>query len=192
MAINTQTTVLPGVLIIEPRIFSDNRGYFLETFHSSKYNGIGITQEFIQDNLSLSKKDTIRGLHAQLGNPQHKLVRVVRGAVLDVAVDARPSSKTFGKHVAIELNADTHRQLFIPAGYFHGFCALENDTVVEYKCSAFYSPGDEATLLWNDPKLAIPWPSKSPLVSPKDREGLGLDEIASKVKAAAKVQACWS
>ena len=167
---NTIPTELPGVVIIEPRVFQDTRGFFFESYNARRYAAAGVTVTFVQDNHSSSLKGTIRGLHYQLCHPQAKLLRVIRGAVLDVAVDIRRGSPTFGKWVGVELSADNKRQLFIPAGFGHGFCALsDGGAELEYKCSAVYVADDQHGVLWNDPTIAIKWPVREPILSDADR-----------------------
>ena len=161
-------TALSGVLIIEPKVFGDARGFFIETFQVERYREIGITQPFVQDNHSRSQRGVLRGLHFQKTRPQGKLVRVSRGAVYDVAVDINPKSPTFGRYVGVELSDDNHRQLWIPAGYAHGFCVISEVADFEYKCTDLYFPEDEGGLIWNDPDVAIPWPIAEPSLSGKD------------------------
>lgn len=162
-------TVLPGVLIIEPKVFGDSRGFFLETFQVERYREIGITLPFVQDNHSRSQRGVLRGLHFQKTKPQGKLVRVSRGAVYDVAVDIDPASPTFGKHVGVELSDDNHRQFWIPPGYAHGFCVLSEIADFEYKCTELYYPEDEGGVIWNDPAIGISWPCQNPVLSQKDQ-----------------------
>lgn len=163
---------LAGLIQIEPRVFTDPRGYFLETFQSVRYAEAGLPTRWVQDNVSRSQRGTIRGLHYQSQQPQGKLVYVLRGAIWDVAVDLRQSSTTFGQWYGVELSDENHRQLYIPPGFAHGFCALTETADVFYKCTALYHPGDERTLLWNDPALGIDWPAIEPrLLSPKDEQG---------------------
>ena len=171
-------TALPGVLIIEPKVFGDARGFFIETFQVERYREIGITQPFVQDNHSRSQRGVLRGLHFQKTRPQGKLVRVSRGAVYDVAVDINPKSPTFGRYVGVELSDDNHRQLWIPAGYAHGFCVISAVADFEYKCTDFYFPEDEGGLIWNDPEVAIPWPIAQPSLSGKDTVLPTLRDIA--------------
>ena len=171
-------TALPGVLIIEPRVFGDARGFFIETFQVERYREIGITQPFVQDNHSRSQRGVLRGLHFQKTRPQGKLVRVSRGAVYDVAVDIDPKSSTFARYVGVELNDVNHRQLWIPAGYAHGFCVISAVADFEYKCTDFYFPEDEGGLIWNDPEVAIPWPIAQPSLSGKDTVLPTLRDIA--------------
>lgn len=166
---NIIPTELPGVVIIEPRVFHDARGFFFESYNAPRYAAAGITVTFVQDNHSSSAKGTIRGLHYQLRHPQAKLLRVIRGAVFDVAVDIRRGSPTFGKWVGVELSADNKRQLFIPAGFGHGFCALSDVTELEYKCSDVYVADDQHGVLWSDPTSGIQWPVREPILSDADR-----------------------
>lgn len=158
---------IPDVLCIEPAVFRDTRGRFLETFHAPRYAEIGLGP-FVQDNVSYSVQGTLRGLHYQEPNPQGKLVSALVGEIFDVAVDLRPDSPTYGKWVAEILSAENHRQLWVPPGFAHGFCVTSETAVVTYKCTAVYAPGCEHGLRWNDPDLAIDWPVKHPLLSPKD------------------------
>ncbi len=167
---NVEPSPLPGVLVVTPRVFSDTRGFFLETFHKDKYAAHGITGPFVQDNWSHSVKDTLRGLHFQNPNAQGKLVCVTRGAVFDVAVDIRVGSPHFGKWFGLELSDSNRRQLWIPPGFAHGFCALTDDADFLYKCTAPYAPDCEHSILWNDPMIGIEWPTKGPLLSKKDLE----------------------
>lgn len=169
---NVIKTKLPGVLIIEPKVFGDTRGFFLEAFHKKRYEEIGIPGhglEFVQDNHSRSGKGVLRGLHFQLDNPQGKLVSAGTGVVFDVAADVNPDSTTFGQWVGVELSEVNHRQLWIPPGYAHGFCVLSDIADFQYKCTAFYHPRSECGIVWNDPDLAIEWPVKNPMLSEKDR-----------------------
>lgn len=165
---NVIETALPGVLIVEPRVFGDARGFFFESFHAERYRAAGIACDFVQDNVSRSTRGVLRGLHFQNPRPQAKLVQVLEGAVFDVAVDVRKGSPTFGRHVAVELSAENHRQLFVPAGFAHGFCVTSEHALFAYKCSDVYSPVDEHGVLWSDPDLGIPWPIESPSLSAKD------------------------
>ena len=166
--VNSTPTSLKEVLIIEPRVFKDERGFFKESYHKEKYQEAGIHHTFVQDNQSQSVKDVLRGLHYQLKHPQAKLIHVLGGAIFDVVVDIRQGSPTFGKWVGMHLSAQNHRQLYIPEGFAHGFCVLSEQADIEYKCSDFYSPDDEYGLRWNDPELNINWPIQNPLLSPKD------------------------
>lgn len=167
-------TPLEGLLVIKPRIFGDERGHFLETFNERAFaQATGTDTHFVQDNESLSKAGVLRGLHFQVApHEQGKLVHVVRGAVLDVCVDIRPQSPTFGQHVKVRLDSGSKTMLWIPPGFAHGFVVLEADAVFAYKCTAFYHPQAERTLLWNDPDLAIDWGIAAPVVSAKDAEGM--------------------
>jgi dTDP-4-dehydrorhamnose 3,5-epimerase len=169
-------TALPGVLVIEPRVFSDDRGFFLETFAAARYAALGIPTEFAQDNLSRSVRGTLRGLHFQEPNAQGKLVQVTRGAVLDVAVDVRRGSPTFGKWVAVELSGDAPRQMWIPAGFAHGFCVTSDSADFWYKCTTPYAPQSERSIRWDDPEIGIVWPVLKPLLSKKDAEAPSLKD----------------
>jgi dTDP-4-dehydrorhamnose 3,5-epimerase len=176
-------TAIPGVLIIEPKIFGDARGFFLETFQDQRYADAGIRQPFVQDNLSRSARGALRGLHFQQPNPQGKLVTVLRGAVRDVAVDVRVGSPTFGRHVAVDLDEDNRRQLFVPRGFAHGFVVRSESADFFYKCDALYSPPEEKVLRWNDPALGIDWGIADlgitdPILSERDQQGRTLAELA--------------
>jgi dTDP-4-dehydrorhamnose 3,5-epimerase len=168
-------TALPGVLIVEPDVFRDARGFFLETFHARKYREGGIGYDFVQDNQSRSQRGTLRGLHAQRKKPQGKLVRAIKGEIFDVAVDIRPGSKTFGAHVGVTLSDENFRQLFVPPGLAHGFCVVSEIAEVEYKCTDFYDPADELGLLWNS--AGVQWPIREPLLSAKDAALPPFDQI---------------
>ena len=179
---NVIETAIPGVLIIEPKIFGDARGFFLETFHAKRYADIGIAQPFVQDNLSRSVRGSLRGLHFQHPRAQGKLVTVLRGAVRDVAVDVRVGSPTFGKHVAVDLDDENRRQFFVPRGFAHGFVVRSESADFFYKCDELYSPADEKVLRWNDPALGIDWGVKDlgikdPILSARDKEGRTLAEV---------------
>ncbi|MEO4046312.1 dTDP-4-dehydrorhamnose 3,5-epimerase [Pseudomonas sp. CAU 1711] len=162
-------TLLPGVLIIEPKVFGDQRGFFQETFQLERYRQCGIDLPFVQDNHSRSGRGVLRGLHFQRARPQGKLVSVSRGVVYDVAVDIDPQSPTCGQFVGVELSDENHRQLWVPPGYAHGFCVLSEVADFQYKCTDYYQPEDEGGLLWNDPEVGIPWPIVDPQLSAKDR-----------------------
>jgi dTDP-4-dehydrorhamnose 3,5-epimerase len=163
-------TELPEVLIVEPAVHRDDRGFFLETWHAQKYADAGLPARFVQDNHSRSRRGTLRGLHAQLARPQGKLVRASLGEIFDVAVDIRRGSPRFGRSVGVVLSAGNFRQLWIPEGFAHGFCVLSEDAEIQYKCTDFYDPASELTIAWDDPDLGIPWPSVGPpLLSAKDR-----------------------
>jgi len=161
-------TKLPGVLIIQPKVFGDHRGFFKETYQTERYKEAGISLPFVQDNHSRSAKGVLRGLHLQKSRPQGKLVSCSRGAVYDVAVDVDPRSATFGEYVGIELTEDNHTQLWIPPGYAHGFCVLSEVADFQYKCTDLYFPEDEGGLLWNDPEVGVEWPISNPQLSEKD------------------------
>lgn len=161
-------TAIPGVLIIEPEVFGDSRGFFLEIFRSERYLSAGVQAEFVQDNLSRSERGVIRGLHVQHTFPQGKLVTVLSGCVLDVAVDLRSGSPTFGTHVAVELDEKSRRQLWVPRGLAHGFAVLSETADLFYKCDQQYKPECEISIRWNDPDLGINWPFTEPRLSSKD------------------------
>jgi dTDP-4-dehydrorhamnose 3,5-epimerase len=173
----SSSTTLPGVLLLHPTIHRDPRGHFLETHKQSAYEALGIPGPFVQDNVSVSAKDTLRGLHFQQPHAQGKLVSVLQGAIYDVAVDIRKGSPTFGQHVAATLTATAGIQLWIPAGFAHGFCALEDDSIVSYKCTAEYAPTTEHTIRWDDPALNIEWPTRTPLLSAKDATAPALADL---------------
>lgn len=167
MEINT--TGLEGVLLIKPDVFEDSRGFFFESYNKKKFEGSGLDLTFVQDNISRSQKNTIRGLHYQAGeNPQGKLCQVISGSVLDVAVDVRYGSPTYGKYFAAELTGKNHHQLWIPPGFAHGFSVLSDSAIFHYKCTGFYSKPDERAILFNDPEIGIDWKVENPIVSDKD------------------------
>ncbi len=174
------STDLPGVLVIIPRVFKDTRGFFFESYNQEAWHANGINTVFVQDNHSRSTRDTLRGLHFQLPPmAQVKLVRCVRGAIWDVAVDIQVGSPTFGRWFGVELSADNFRQLYIPAGFAHGFCVLSEEAEVLYKTSAVYSKAHEQGIAWNDPQLAIHWPIAAPLLSDRDRAAPSLAEYVA-------------
>ena len=176
---NIIETDIPGPLIIEPRVFGDARGFFMETWNDAVFRDAGLDLSFVQDNHSHSQKGVLRGLHFQNPGPQGKLVRVARGSVFDVAVDLRRSSDHFGKWVGVELSAENKRMFWVPEGFAHGFLTLEDDTDFLYKCTAPYAPQSEHTLAWDDPAIGIDWPTNNiePIVSEKDAKGLALDQV---------------
>lgn len=172
---NIESADLPGVLIITPRVFKDARGFFLESYNCVQFRAHGIDTVFVQDNHSSSTRGTLRGLHFQLPPmAQDKLVRCVRGAIWDVAVDIRVGSPTLGRWVGVELNAANFRQLYIPSGFAHGFCVLSAEAEVLYKASAIYSPAHERGIAWDDPRIGIAWPIAEPLLSDRDRRAESL------------------
>jgi len=160
--------VFADVLIVEPRVFHDPRGYFLETYQEERYRGLGLGVRFVQDNLSYSKRGVLRGLHYQVGKAQGKLVWVAKGEIFDVVVDLRKSSPTFGNWFGTRLNGEAATQLYIPEGFAHGFCVTSEEAIVCYKCTDYYSPAHERGIRWDDPDLGIHWPASSPSLSPKD------------------------
>jgi dTDP-4-dehydrorhamnose 3,5-epimerase len=175
-------TALPDVKIIEPKVFGDARGFFMETWHQEKFDALGLKLRFVQDNHSRSAKSILRGLHYQLIQPQGKLVRVTAGAVFDVAVDMRRSSATFGKWAGVELSAENQRMLWVPPGFAHGFLVLSDSADFVYKCTDFYNPQNECSLLWNDPTVGIAWPlapGETPMLAAKDAAGKVLADAES-------------
>ncbi len=186
---NVIETELPGVLVIKPKVFGDERGFFLETFHAARYAEYGIPSEglrFVQDNHSRSRKGVLRGLHFQISRPQGKLVSVATGCVFDVVADVNPDSPTCGDWVGVELSEDNHRQVWVPPGYAHGFCVLSDVADFQYRCTDFYCPEDERGVVWNDPDIGIDWPLALPLLSDKDAalprfSGISRDQLPSGV-----------
>lgn len=168
---------LPGLMLIEPKVFDDDRGYFMETYHLGRYGEAGIDRPFVQDNLSHSRRNTLRGLHYQLKHPQGKLIYVVAGEILDIAVDIRRGSPTFGRWTGVRLSSENRRQLYVPEGFAHGFCVLSDVAGVMYKCTDLYAPGDEYGILWSDPDLAIEWTVHNPILSPKDAANPALRDM---------------
>jgi dTDP-4-dehydrorhamnose 3,5-epimerase len=174
-------TGIPGVLVIEPDVHRDGRGFFVETYQAERYRTHGVEGLFVQDNHSRSIGGTIRGLHLQVSRPQGKLVRVTEGEVLDVAVDVRRGSPSFGRWVAVTLTAENFKQCYIPPGFAHGFCVLSPVAQVEYKCTDYYDAGGEVGIAWNDPALAIAWPVSEPLLSPRDQRHPTLGELTAEL-----------
>ena len=177
MPLKITRTELDEVIVVEPEVFTDPRGIFYESYARNRYQDLGIVDEFVQDNHSISKKNVLRGLHYQVGEAQAKLVRVGVGEVFDVAVDIRKNSPGFGKWVGVRLSAENKKQMYIPAGFAHGFCALTENAEVLYKCSAYYSAKDDRGILWDDEDIAIDWPVKDPILSEKDRHNPKLKDI---------------
>jgi dTDP-4-dehydrorhamnose 3,5-epimerase len=174
--VTVRGTSLPGVLVFEPRVFRDGRGFFTETFSTREIEGSGVPTDFVQDNHSRSSRGVLRGLHYQLHKPQGKLVHVARGSVFDVAVDIRVGSPTFGKWFGTELNDENLHSLWVPEGFAHGFFVLSDVADVIYKCTRLYEASDDRGVAWNDPRIGIEWPDSNPLVSPKDAAYEGLSE----------------
>lgn len=170
-------TSIQGLLLIEPRVYGDQRGFFAETYHRSRYHDMGITEDFVQDNLSRSTYGVLRGLHFQTRKPQGKLVRCARGEVYDVAVDLRAGSSTYGQWESVILSETNHRQLYIPPGFAHGFCTLSESADFVYKCTEYYDPDFESGLRWNDPDLKIAWPIEHPVLSVRDQQWPSLSDI---------------
>jgi dTDP-4-dehydrorhamnose 3,5-epimerase len=177
--IKTIPTKIADLVIIEPKIFGDNRGFFMETYRESFYKAAGIQTQFIQDNVSYSVKGTLRGMHFQIKQPQAKLVQVLTGEVFDVAVDLRPNSSTFGKWEGVYLSDTNKRQLYIPEGLAHGFCVVSDTAHFVYKCSDYYLADDEGGMLWSDPDVGIKWPIQNPILSEKDKSYPTLTNIPS-------------
>lgn len=174
---NVIKTKIDGILIIEPKVYGDERGFFYEMYHANRYKEIGINQEFLQDNRSRSSKGVLRGLHFQKHKPQGKLVTVTHGEVFDVAVDLRPQSPTFGKYESIILSGENRIQFYIPPGFAHGFYVLSDTADFQYKCTDFYDPADEGGIIWSDKTVNIPWPIENPNLSAKDNVLPTLNEI---------------
>jgi dTDP-4-dehydrorhamnose 3,5-epimerase len=175
---NIISASISDLLIVEPDVFNDNRGFFMETYHQKRYEDHGIKETFVQDNLSYSVKNTLRGLHFQSKHPQSKLIFVIAGEIYDVVVDIRKGSPTFGKWVGVVLSEENKKQLFVPKGFAHGFCVLSAFAYLAYKCSDIYHPDDESGILWSDPEIAVKWPVINPIISPKDQKLPRLSEIS--------------
>jgi len=179
---DVKATQLPGVLIITPRVFEDERGFFEETWHQTRYAEAGLPREFVQVNHSRSSKHVLRGLHSQIKHPQGKLVSALSGSVWDVAVNVDPDSEHFCQWVGVELSADNHQQLYIPPGYLHGFVVLSDTADVVYKCTDLYAPGDELGVMWNDGQLAINWPVSAPVLSEADQNNPDLTTYLEQIR----------
>jgi dTDP-4-dehydrorhamnose 3,5-epimerase len=177
MAVKSNATLLPGVILIEPDVFKDARGFFMETYHQKRYRKAGIDRVFVQDNHSYSKRGTLRGLHYQLSHAQGKLIYVAAGEIFDVAVDIRRGSPTFGKWSGMYMSSENKRQLYIPEGFAHGFSVLSETADVIYKCTDFYDPDDEYGVFWADPTIDIDWKIERPVLSKKDEQNPKLNEI---------------
>ena len=171
-------TSLPGVLIVEPKVFPDARGFFVETYQRERYQAMGLTAEFVQDNLSFSTRGVLRGMHCQNPHLQGKLVQVLQGEVWDVAVDIRRSSPYFGQWTAVTLSSETRNQFYVPPGFAHGFCVLSETALFTYKCTDYYHPGVEVGFRWDDPEVGIDWPVQEPILSDKDGKLPPLREIS--------------
>ena len=170
-------SILQGAMVFEPKVFGDDRGFFMETWNYNRYKEAGLDVKFVQSNLSKSSKGVLRGLHFQQPNPQGKLVQILTGEVFDVAVDIRKGSPTFGQWHGETLSGDNHKQFYIPEGFAHGFCVLSEMAIFSYMCTNFYDAKTENSLLWNDPQIEIDWPIDCPLLSDKDKNGLELKAI---------------
>ncbi len=175
---NVITTEIDGVLILEPKVFNDPRGFFTETWNRRRYAQTGLDVDFVQDNVSSSSRGVLRGLHYQHPQGQAKLVQVLSGEVMDVAVDIRVGSPTFGQAVCCLLTGENHRQFYVPVGFAHGFCVLSETALFSYKCSDYYSPQTEGSILWNDPDIAVDWPISDPILSAKDSTASRLKDIS--------------
>jgi dTDP-4-dehydrorhamnose 3,5-epimerase len=178
---NVSETEIPGAIVIEPKVFGDGRGFFAELYQTERYVKYGVPPNFVQDNLSRSARGVLRGLHIQNPNPQGKLVTVLRGAVLDVAVDVRVGSPTFGRYVKVELNDENRRQFWLPRGLAHGFVVLSDSADFFYKCDDYYKPEDELVIKWDDPSLGIDWGHVTPQLSQRDRDARGLAELRERL-----------
>lgn len=174
---NIIETRLPGVIVIEPKVFGDDRGFFFETWNQARYAAAGVPETFVQDNLSFSRRGVLRGLHFQNPHAQGKLVYVLMGEVFDVAVDIRVGSSTFGQWASVVLSGESKRQIYIPPGFAHGFCVTSESALFAYKCTDAYVPQAEGCVLWNDPALGIEWPIAQPELSEKDQQGIRLAEL---------------
>lgn len=172
-----EETALPGVVLITPKVFGDQRGFFFETWNRQRFQELGLDVDFVQDNVSLSRQGILRGLHFQNPQPQGKLVQVLQGEVFDVVVDIRRGSPAFGRWFGAYLSSESPRQIYVPPGLAHGFCVTSDTALFSYKCTDFYHPGGEFSLRWNDPDLGIVWPIEDPTLSVKDAEGLSLKDL---------------
>jgi dTDP-4-dehydrorhamnose 3,5-epimerase len=172
---------IPGVVVIEPDVHRDPRGFFLETYHADRYRAAGVPGVFVQDNHSRSTRGTIRGLHLQLRRPQGKLIRVIEGAIFDVAVDVRRGSPDFGKWVAVTLSAENFKQCYVPPGFAHGFAVVSDVAQVEYKCTDLYDPAGELGIAWNDPEIGVAWPIEHPFLSERDRHLASLSAVIAQL-----------
>ena len=185
---NVIPTSLEGVLLVEPDVFHDNRGYFTEIYKKSGYDILGIERDFVQDNLSYSVKGVIRGLHYQVKHKQAKLIKVISGEIFDVAVDLRPDSPNFGKWESFILSDKNNRQIFIPEDFAHGLCVLSETAHLLYKCTDYYYQGDEGGIIWSDPVLNINWPVQDPILSEKDKKLQAFSDIFGKIRLGGLMQ----
>jgi dTDP-4-dehydrorhamnose 3,5-epimerase len=181
--VNVVETGLAGVRVLEPKVFEDDRGFFAEVFHLERYDEVGVSHPFVQDNHSRSVCGVLRGLHFQAGSGQGKLVRASQGSIFDVAVDIVPESSTFGEWFGIELTDENHRQLWIPSGYAHGFCVLSEVADVHYKCTSYYSSVAEKGLRWDCPEIGIDWPVSGPILSERDLSNPGLSDLVATMRS---------
>lgn len=187
--VNVVATPLPGVLIVEPRVFHDDRGFFLESYQHERYARHGIPERFVQDNHSRSVRGTLRGLHSQRRRPQAKLVRAIEGEIFDVAVDARPGSAHFGRWFGVRLSGENFRQLYLPAGFLHGFQILSDSAHVQVKCADVYAPDDEFAVAWDDPRIGIAWPLDAPILSARDAAAGAFAELFDELPGSKMVEA---
>ncbi len=176
-----QNTNIPGVILIEPKVFGDSRGFFFESYHAEKFRAGGVPLPFVQDNCSKSAKGVLRGLHGQSPHPQGKLIQVIEGEIYDVAVDARRGSPTYGTHISVTLSAENRHQLYVPPGLIHGFCVTSEAAQVQYKCTELYHPEAEFSVAWNDPDLGITWPTENPILSEKDQNAPCLRDVQERL-----------
>ena len=176
-----QKTSIPGVILIEPKVFGDSRGFFFEGYHAEKFRAGGVPLPFVQDNYSKSSKGVLRGLHGQSPYPQGKLIQVIEGEIYDVAVDTRKGSPTYGAHVSVTLSAENKHQLYVPPGLIHGFCVTSDVAQVQYKCTELYHPEAEFSVAWNDPDFGIAWPIENPILSEKDRNAPCLRDVQERL-----------
>lgn len=179
---------LSDVLIVDPQVHHDARGFFLETYHEEKYRASGLSAVFVQDNHSRSTRGILRGLHAQCQHPQGKLIRVIEGEIFDVAVDIRRGSPTFARWMGVTLTGDNFRQCYVPPGFAHGFYVVSDVAQVEYKCTEYYDPMDEIVIRWNDPQVNVQWPVTAPVLSAKDQAGLPLAELVDRLPEYPRVE----
>lgn len=181
MSVTVEETAIVGVKLILPKVYGDARGSFFEAWHADRYAALGLPAQFVQDNVSRSRRGVLRGLHVQSPHPQGKLVQVLEGEVFDVAVDVRVGSPTFGRWTGHPLSAENHHQLYVPPGVAHGFCVLSESVLFTYKCTDLYYPEHELTIAWDDPAVGVVWPIAEPILSKKDLEGLRIDELEGRL-----------
>lgn len=183
MSVTVEQTMIPGVQLLVPNVYGDARGYLFESWRADRYAAFGLPMQFVQDNVSRSRRGVLRGLHVQHPYPQGKLVQVLEGEVFDVAVDVRVGSPTFGRWTGHHLSSDNHRQLYIPPGFAHGFCVLSESVLLTYKCTEFYRPEAELTIAWDDPTVGVVWPVSNPTLSVRDGDAPRLADIQTRLPA---------